>query len=235
MRSFSQVAAEVLGTFCVVFAGTGAIVANESSGGTVTHVGISLVFGLVVLAMIYAFGDRSGAHLNPAVTLGFWIAGRFPAKGVLPYISAQIAGAMIASSLLRAIFPDTASLGETLPSGSSLQSLLLEGTLTFILMLVILAVSSGAKEKGVMAGVAIGSVIGLEALFAGPISGASMNPARSLAPALINGHLDELWIYFVGPIAGASIAVWVARLVEIGPDVATADSESDSHSRKAHA
>jgi len=198
---------EFLGTFCLVFAGTGAIVINEVSGGAITHVGVALTFGLVVLAMIYTVGDISGAHLNPAVTIGFWAARRMPGREVLPYISSQVVGAIFASGLLRFLFPENKLLGATLPAGSEMQSFVLEAVLTFFLMLTILNVSTGAKEKGITAGIAVGSVIGLEAMFAGPICGASMNPARSVAPALISGRSEHLWIYLVAPQLGAIAAM----------------------------
>lgn len=198
--------AEGIGTFALVFAGTGAIVSNDVSGGSVTHVGIALTFGLVVMAMIYAVGGISGAHLNPAVTLGFLAAGRFEWRRVLPYLAAQFVGAVAASGLLRLLFAHP-TLGTTLPAGPWWQSLVLEAVLTFLLMLVILCVATGSKEQGIMAGAAIGAVVGLEALFAGPICGASMNPARSLAPALVSGRLEHLWIYLVAPIIGALLAV----------------------------
>lgn len=199
--------AEFLGTFILVFAGTGAIVIDGASHGSIGHAGVALTFGLVVLAMIYAFGDVSGAHLNPAVTTGFAVAGRFPWNEVPRYIGAQLLGAFAASGLLRLLFPSDQVLGATLPAGSEIQSLVLEIVLTFILMLVILCVSTGAKEKGITAGIAVGAVIGLEAMFAGPICGASMNPGRSIAPALVSGHLEHLWIYIVGPVLGALLAV----------------------------
>lgn len=205
--------AECLGTFALVFAGTGAIVTNEISGGAVTHVGIALTFGLVVLAMIYTFGDISGAHLNPAVTLGFWAAGRLPLRDLVPYAASQILGALAASASLHLLFPRHPLLGATLPSGPPVQSLVLEIILTFLLMLTILNVSTGAKEKGITAGIAVGSIIALEALFAGPISGASMNPARSLAPALVAGRLEHLWIYLVAPVIGAAAATLACRCV----------------------
>jgi aquaporin NIP len=205
--------AEVLGTFGLVFAGTGAIVINDVSHGAVTHVGIALTFGLVVLAMIYTVGDISGAHLNPAVTIGFWAARRFPGREVAPYVGSQILGALSASALLRCLFPESKSLGATLPAGSDMQSFVLETVLTFLLMLAILNVSTGAKEKGITAGIAVGSVIALEAMFAGPISGASMNPARSLSPALISGHFEHLWIYLAAPVLGACLAVFACRCV----------------------
>lgn len=200
--------AELLGTFTLVFAGTGAIVINSASQGIITHAGIALVFGLVVLAMIHTFGDVSGAHFNPAVTLAFAVAGRLAWRQAPGYLAAQAAGALAASSLLHFLFPqDSTFLGGTLPAGGEMQSFVLEAVLTGILMLTILSVSTGAKEKGVTAGIAIGAVIALEALFAGPVSGASMNPVRSLAPALVSGHLDHLWIYLSAPVLGALAAV----------------------------
>ena len=205
--------AEFIGTFSLVFAGTGAIIINDASGGTITHVGIALTFGLVVLAMIYTVGDISGAHLNPAVTVGFWAARRLPGREVLPYITSQIAGALLASALLRFLFPGNALLGATLPAGPERQSFVLEIVLTFMLMLTILNVSTGAKEKGITAGIAVGAVIALEAMFAGPVSGASMNPARSLAPALLSGHLTHLWIYLIAPPIGAVLAMFACRCV----------------------
>jgi aquaporin NIP len=199
--------AEFLGTFALVFAGTGAIVINHASHGAITHAGIALTFGLVVLAMIYALGDVSGAHLNPAVTTAFAVARRFPWTEVPGYVGAQLAGAFAASGLLRALFPADDKLGATLPAGAAGQSFVLEVVLTFLLMLVILSVSTGAKEKGITAGIAVGAVIALEAMFAGPICGASMNPARSLAPAVVSGHLEHLWVYLAAPVLGACLAV----------------------------
>lgn len=203
----NRLLAELLGTFCLVFAGAGAIVVNQTTGGAVTHVGVALTFGLVVMAMIYAFGEISGAHLNPAVSIGFACAGRFPARDVPMYVAAQLVGAFAASALLQILFPINETLGATLPVGAPWRSLILEMVLAFMLMLVILSVSSGPKERGIIAGIAVGGVVGLEALFAGPISGASMNPARSLAPAVVSGLLDNAWIYIVAPISGAVLAV----------------------------
>ncbi|EDY20715.1 MIP family channel protein [Chthoniobacter flavus Ellin428] len=208
--------AEAVGTFCLVFAGTGAIVIDAASHGSITHVGVAFTFGLIVLAMIYTVGDVSGAHLNPAVTIGFAVARRFPVSGVLPYVASQCVGALAASGLLRVLFPADPTLGTTLPAGSAMQSFILEIVLTAILMFVILCVSTGAKEKGITAGIAVGSVIALEAMFAGPISGASMNPARSLAPALVSGHLEHLWVYLLAPILGALIAVPTCCAVQTG-------------------
>ncbi len=208
-----KLAAEFIGTFALVFAGTGAIVINETSGGVVTHVGVALTFGLVVLAMIYTVGDISGAHLNPAVSLGFFVARRFSRPQLASYILSQCAGALAASATLRLIFPQNEILGTTVPAGSASQSFVLELILTAILMFVILGVSTGAAEKGITAGIVVGAVIGLEAMFAGPICGASMNPARSLGPALISGHFQHLWIYILAPVIGAGVGVLGCRCV----------------------
>jgi aquaporin NIP len=205
--------AEFLGTFFLVFAGTGAIVMNQASGGAITHVGIALTFGLIVLAMIYTFGDISGAHLNPAVTIGFAVAKRMQWGSVGGYIVAQLFGAFSASLILRLLFPENKTLGATLPAGSAMQSFVLEYVLTFLLMLVVLNVSTGPKEKGITAGIAVGSIIALEALFAGPICGASMNPARSIAPAVVSGSLQHLWIYIVAPVLGAISAKFACLAV----------------------
>lgn len=199
--------AEFLGTFALVFCGTGAIVINQESGGTVTHVGIAITFGFIVMAMIYALGHISGAHLNPAVTIAFTIAGRFGIKGVLPYVVSQLAGAFLASFTLHYLFPGNETLGATLPAGSEMQSAILEFILTFFLMLVIIHVATGSKEQGMFAGLAIGSTVLLEAMFAGPICGASMNPARSISPAVVSGHIEHLWIYIAAPILGAAFAI----------------------------
>lgn len=199
--------AEAFGTFALVAAGTGAIIVNDVSGGVIGHAGVALTFGLIVMAMIYTVGDVSGAHLNPAVSIGFTVAGRFPWKGVPIFVSAQLVGAFAASLLMKWLFPAHASLGATLPAGPEMQSCILEIVLTFLLMSAILSVSTGAKEKGITAGIAIGGVIALEAMFAGPICGASMNPARSLAPAIVSGHLEHLWLYLASPVIGAALAV----------------------------
>lgn len=207
---------EFFGTFALVFCGTGAIVINDTASGSVTHPGIAITFGLIVMALIYTFGDVSGAHFNPAVTLAFTVAKRFDARCVVPYVAAQLAGAVAASLVLRFLFPLHRTLGATTPSGTAAQSLVLEVILTWLLMLVILNVSTGAKEKGITAGIVVGSVIGLEAMFAGPICGASMNPARSVAPALVSMKLSVIWIYILGPILGALLAVPTLGLVR-GP------------------
>ncbi len=209
--ALKKYAAEALGTFCLVFAGTGAIVINDLSGGAITHPGIALTFGLVVMAMIYAVGDISGAHLNPAVTCGFWFARRVRAATVLPYLVSQLAGAFAASALLKLLFSH-ATLGATHPAGPMMQSFVLELVLTAMLMFVILGVAVGPKEKGLLAGVAIGGVIAFEAMFAGPICGASMNPARSIAPAVLSGTVSDLWIYVTAPILGAGLGVLCNRV-----------------------
>lgn len=206
-NSIKSYISEYLGTFILVFAGTGAIIINDVSDGTITHVGIALTFGLVVATAIYAYGDNSGAHINPAVTIGFWLAKRFPGKNVIPYIISQILGATTASFVLSLLFPEHKSLGATYPSGTAFQSFILELILTWWLMSVILEVADGAKKKGLVAGLVIGSVVALEALFAGPISGASMNPARSLGPTFITGNFSHIWVYIVATILGSILAV----------------------------
>ncbi|HVX51395.1 MAG TPA: aquaporin [Chitinophagaceae bacterium] len=202
-----KLVAESIGTFTLVFCGTGAVVIDQQTGGAVSHAGIAITFGLVVMSMIYALGNISGAHLNPAVSIAFYLAGRFPFSSVVPYIISQLAGALMASVVLKLLFPANALLGATLPAGSNLQSFVLEVLLTFFLMLVIINVATGSKEQGMFAGLAIGSVVLLEAMFAGPVCGASMNPARSLAPAVVSGHTENLWIYLAAPVAGAAAAI----------------------------
>jgi aquaporin Z len=209
--------AELLGTFGLVFAGCGAVVVNDITGGAVGHLGICTVFGLVVMAMVYSFGDVSGAHINPAVTVAFWLSGRFPLKEVGPYIIAQCIGSIVACALLWYLFPDDSTyLGTTLVSGTIMQSFVLEVIITFLLMLIIIMVATGSKEVGTLAGIAIGAAVTLLALVGGPISGASMNPARSLGPALISGHLENIWLYFVAPIIGAALAVPVSNVLKKG-------------------
>lgn len=199
--------AEILGTFAMVFCGTGAIIINQQTNGAITHVGVAITFGLIVMAMIYALGNISGAHLNPAVTIAFTLAKKFEVKQVAPYIISQLVGALIASLVLKFLFPTNEFLGATLPSGTALQSFILEFLLTFFLMLVIINVATGSKEQGMFAGLAIGSTVLLEAMFAGPICGASMNPARSLAPAIVSGHTEHLWVYLSATILGAALAI----------------------------
>jgi aquaporin NIP len=206
--------AEFIGTFALVFAGTGAIIINDISGGVITHLGVGLVFGLIIMTMIYALGEISGAHFNPAVSFGFWLAKRLPSKELLPFVISQILGAITASLILKSLFPQHESLGVTIPHlVSSSGDFILETILTFFLMFVIIHVAQGAKEKGLMAGVAIGGMVALEAIFAGPITGASMNPARSFAPAIVSGHLEYLWIYVTAPFLGSALAIMSCCLI----------------------
>ena len=205
---------EIIGTFALVFCGTGAMVINDFTGGTVTHVGVAITFGLIVMGMIYAFGDISGAHMNPAVTIGFAYAKKFPWKEVPAYVLAQLIGAFLASGILLYLFPESQTLGATLPELSAMKVFIFEIILTFFLMVVIINVSTGSKEIGVVAGIAIGGVVLLEAMFAGPITGASMNPARSIAPAVVSGNIADLWIYIFAPVIGCLLAVASCRLVK---------------------
>jgi MIP family channel proteins len=205
--------AEGLGTFGLVFAGCGAIMVDRLSGGQVTHVGVGLVFGLIITAMIYATGHISGAHLNPAVTLGFVLARHFPVRRLVGYWCAQLAGALAATASLRLLLGDVAHVGATIPSGhgGAWQSFGMEALLTFFLMFVIMAVATDTRAVGQAAALAIGATVGLEALFAGPISGASMNPARSLGPALVSETWTALWVYLLAPPLGAAMAALVYR------------------------
>jgi MIP family channel proteins len=211
--SVRRLAAEGVGTFGLVFAGTGAIVINAESGGAVGHIGIGLTFGLIIMVMIYAVGHISGAHFNPAVTLAFAVGRHVPWRLVPRYWGAQLFGALGASLVLRLLFGDVADLGATLPAGSAGQSLILETVLTFLLMFVITSVATDVRAVGQAAAIAIGGTIGLEALFAGPISGASMNPARSLAPALVSWTWDHQWLYVAGPALGAVAGAMVYQFV----------------------
>lgn len=205
--------AECTGTFALVFCGTGAIIINQVSGGQIGHAGIAITFGLIVMAMIYTFGSLSGAHLNPAVTIAFSTVGLFRWKETTPYIAAQIIGALLASGALKLLFPENLLLGGTHPSGSWLQSFILELILTFFLMLVILFSSQGEKSVQQLAGIAIGSTVLLEAMFAGPVCGASMNPARSFAPAVVSMQIADLWIYLTAPVAGALLAGYLWKFL----------------------
>lgn len=206
--------AEFIGTFAMIFCGTGAMTINEITGGDVTHVGIGITWGLIVMAMIYAFGEISGAHFNPAVSIAFAYAKKFSWKEVPKYIFFQVAGAFAASLLLMWLFPKSELLGATIPTVDVWRAFVLELILTFFLMVVIINVSTGSKEVGMMAGIAIGSVVLLEALFAGPITNASMNPARSLAPNIVSGNIKGLWLYILAPIIGALLAVLSCKFVK---------------------
>ena len=208
--------AEIIGTFAMVFCGCGAMTINEITNGSISHVGVAITWGLIVMAMIYAFGETSGAHFNPAVTLGFAYAKKFPWKDVPKYIFSQVAGALLAILLLWILFPESQSFGHTHPAEgfAPYKAFILELILTFFLMVVIINVSTGSKEIGTMAAIAVGSVILLEAMFAGPMTKASMNPARSLAPALISGNLNHLWLYLTAPFIGAILAVMSCKLIK---------------------
>ncbi len=208
--------AEAIGTFSMVFCGTGAMTINEITGGAVTHPGVAITWGLIVMAMIYAFGDISGAHFNPAVTVAFAYAKKFSWRDVPKYILAQCIGAIVASSILLFLFPASEELGATIPARGfePYRAFILELLLTFFLMLVIINVSTGSKEIGIIAGIAIGGVVLLEAMFAGPMTKASMNPARSLGPALLSGNLQHLWLYLTAPFMGALLAVVSCKLVK---------------------
>ena len=205
---------EFIGTFAMIFCGTGAMTINEITGGDVTHVGIGITWGLIVMAMIYAFGEISGAHFNPAVSIAFAFAKKFSWKEVPKYIFFQVAGAFAASLVLMWLFPKSELLGATIPTVDVWRAFVLELILTFFLMVVIINVSTGSKEVGMMAGIAIGSVVLLEALFAGPITNASMNPARSLAPNIVSGNIKGLWLYILAPIIGALLAVVSCKFVK---------------------
>ena len=209
--------AETVGTFALVFAGTGAVVVNDTHGGAVTHVGIALTFGLVVTAMIYALGPVSGSHLNPAVTLALTAAGAHPRRDVLPYFAAQVAGAFLASGLLALAFPQHGTLGATLPAGAWGVSWAFEFVLTAILLVVVRGCQTGPAAWLPLIGVAVGATIGLEAMFAGPVCGASMNPARSLAPAVVSGHVEFLAVYLTAPFLGALAGVGLSRLLFTNP------------------
>lgn len=208
--------AEGIGTFALIFCGTGAMTINEITNGSISHVGVAITWGLIVMAMIYAFGEISGAHFNPAVTIGFAFAKKFEWKNVPKYIVAQLIGAILASALLWFLFPESQFLGETTPAENfpAYKAALLEFLLTFFLMVVIINVSTGSKEIGTMAAVAVGAVILLEAMFAGPMTKASMNPVRSIAPALFTGNFQYLWLYITAPILGAITGVLSCKLVK---------------------
>lgn len=205
--------AETIGTFAMMFCGCGAMTINEVTNGSISHVGVASVWGLIVMAMIYAFGATSGAHFNPAVTIGFAYAKKFPWKKVPAYFIAQSIGAMVAIALLWFLFPDSKTLGESIPAIGfpDYKAAILEFILTFILMTVIIHISTGSKEVGTMAGIAVGGVILLEAMFAGPITKASMNPVRTLAPALFTGHFSHVLFYILAHLFGAVFAVFLHK------------------------
>ncbi len=204
---------EFIGTFIMMFCGTGAMIIDETTHGSVTHVGVAITWGLIVMSLIYAFGETSGAHFNSAVTIAFTVNKNFPLKQVLPYLLSQFIGALTATLVLKILFPASVLLGATLPANTNMQSFILEFVLSFILMTIILKVAKGSKEQGMFAGIAIGSIVMLEAMFAGPICGASMNPVRSLTPALVSGNLSQVWIYLTAPIIGMIAAVGFNKLL----------------------
>lgn len=205
-----QVLAEFVGTYFLVFFGTGAVIVGSLFPDTIGHLGISVAFGLVVLCMIYAVGSISGAHLNPAVSIAFLASGRMEVKPCIAFIVIQIIAAIVASYSLLILYPETTTMGETLPAGTVGQTFLMEFILSFFLMFVIINVATGSKEQGIIAGIAIGFAVLICALVGGPTSGASMNPARSIGPALVSGELQHIWVYIVSPIVGmlGSIVVW---------------------------
>lgn len=222
-----RAAAEGIGAFALVFAGCGAIVSDAVHGGVLGAVGVSLVFGLVIMAMVYATGHLSGAHLNPAVTLAFALTRHFPAREATAYVGAQLIGALAAAALLLAVWPsEPASLGATVPNVGAGSALVYEAVLTAFLMFVIMAVATDTRAVGAGAAIAIGGTVGLDALFGGPITGASMNPARSLGPGLVSGELHEIWIYVVAPIVGAAIGALAYQLVR-GPHAPTAEPQTE--------
>jgi len=206
--------AEVLGTAILLIFGTGAAVVNEQTHA-LGHGGVAAAFGLVVFIIIQSLGETSGAHVNPAVTIGFWAMGRFEGRRVLPYLAAQLVGAALGSALVKGVATPNSALGATLPAHGAMQALGIETFLTFWLMLVIFRVTSGSKEVGILAGLAISATVALEALVAGPLTGASMNPARSLAPALLSGVWTDWWVYIVGPVAGVLLAVAVDKWLQL--------------------
>lgn len=208
--------AEGIGTFALIFCGCGAMTINEITNGSISHVGVATVWGLIVMAMIYAFGETSGAHFNPAVSIAFAYAKKFNWKDVPKYILAQTIGAILAMALLWFLFPESQFLGETTPAEGfpAYKAAILEFILTFFLMVVIINVSTGSKEIGTMAAIAIGGLILLEAMFAGPMTKASMNPIRSIAPAIFTGNFQYLWLYISAPILGALAAVASCKWVK---------------------
>lgn len=206
--------AEALGTAILLIFGTGAAVVNAQTHA-LGHGGVAAAFGLVVFVLIQSLGDTSGAHINPAVTVAFWAMGRFEGRRVLPYVLAQLAGAALGSWVVLGVAGPGSNLGATLPAHGAWQALGIETFLTFWLMLVIFRVTAGSKEVGVLAGLVISSTVALEALVAGPLTGASMNPARSFGPALLGGVWTDWWVYLVGPVAGALLAVAVDKWVQV--------------------
>jgi MIP family channel proteins len=226
IRLARTLVAELIGTFTLVFAGCGAIMVDAKTGA-LGHVGIAFSFGLVIMVMIYAVGHISGAHFNASVTLAFAVARHFPWTRVPLYWAAQLAGALAAAAVLRGSLGDVAHVGATLPAGSDGQALLWEAVMTFFLMFVIMAVATDTRAVGEAAAIAIGGTIGLDAMFGGPITGASMNPARSLGPAIVAGDLTSIWVYIVGPFAGAVVGALAYQFVRGEHQPARAVREPD--------
>jgi MIP family channel proteins len=211
-----RLAAEFLGTFALVFAGAGAIMV-DSTTHQLGHVGVAISFGLVIAAMIYAVGHVSGAHLNPAVSLAFALTRHFPWPRLGGYVAAQAAGALAAAALLRGSLGNVAHIGATLPAGSERQSFMWEIVLTFLLMFVVMAVATDTRAVGEAAAIAVGATVGLDAMFGGPVSGASMNPARSFGPAFVSGDMHALWIYLFAPPIGAALGALAYQFVRGEP------------------
>jgi aquaporin NIP len=214
-----RAAAEGLAAFALVFAGCGAIVADDRYDGALGTVGVALVFGLVIMAMVYATGHLSGAHINPAVTIAFTLTRHFAARDAAAYVAAQLAGAVLGALLLLAVWPDQpAALGATVPSVAAGSALVYEVVMTAVLMFVIVAVATDTRAVGAAAAIAIGGTVGLDALFGGPVTGASMNPARSLGPALAAGEWRDFWVYLAGPVLGAALGAFAYQLVRGGEE-----------------
>ena len=219
--------AEAIGTFALVFAGAGAIMVDAKTHA-LGHVGVAITFGLVIMAMIYAVGHVSGAHFNPVVTFSFAMARHFPRRQVIPYWGAQLAGALIAATVLRGSLGNIAHIGATYPSGSDGQAFLWETVLSFFLMFVIMAVATDTRAVGEAAAIAIGATVGMDAMFGGPITGASMNPARSLGPGIVAGDLHSIWIYLFAPIVGASIAALTYNYIRADLPVSNPDDPGEA-------
>ena len=212
--------AEAFGTFALVFAGAGAIMVDAKTH-QLGHIGVAITFGLVIMAMIYAIGHISGAHFNAAVTLAFVLTRHFPLRRAVAYWGAQLAGALTAALVLRGSLGNIAHVGATLPSGSQAQSFLWELVMTAFLMFVVMAVATDTRAVGEAAAIAIGATIGFDAMFGGPISGASMNPVRSIGPAVVSGDLHALWLYIVAPVIGAALGAVLYQFVRAEPAAAS--------------
>ena len=227
VENLRALVAEAIGTFALVFAGCGAIMVDAKTNA-LGHVGVAITFGLVIMFGIYAVGHISGAHFNPSVTFAFALSRHFPWTRALGYWGAQLVGAIAAAALLRGSLGNIADVGATLPSGSQGQSFLWELVLTFFLMFVIMAVATDTRAVGEAAAIAVGGTVGLDAMFGGPISGASMNPARSAGPALVSGNLHALWLYIVAPLCGATLAALAYQFVRAEQTRPAAVTESDT-------